>query len=274
MLAVNPEIYQLYGDKVAQGDTDPFDYYNRATDDVSSIINKAIGKTGLALINPNRAVVAMTDRNAEMVINRTKSGYFSGRYHGPCNDHWPNNSLAVMTGLLRFGVNRIAFRDEALADGKKQRLFGRYRSIVIFDKEPLVTDNGGGVTLLDSTRLEELKRVSDYTDVSDEATSQRYCTYNLTDANGDTVCGKCLSACPSGALQNSAPSPVGIYDDSVADQKHRFWEGTLDFDYANCTNDRSQKGQLYEDYVCAHCEVICASQGARKSATQLAQINT
>ena len=130
MLAVNPEMYQLYGEKIAQGDEDPFDYYNRATDDVSRIVNKAIGKAGLALISPDRAVVAMTDRNTEMVINRTKSDYFSGRYHGPCNDHWPNNSLAVMTGLLRFGVNRIAFRDEVLADGKRQRLFGRYRSIV------------------------------------------------------------------------------------------------------------------------------------------------
>ena len=76
----------------------------------------------------------MTDRNAEMVIKRTKSEYYSDRYHGPCNNHWPNNSLAVMTGLLRFGVNRIAFRDEANGDGKRQRLFGRYRSIVIFDE--------------------------------------------------------------------------------------------------------------------------------------------
>lgn len=274
MLAVNPEMYQIYAEKISRGDEDPFDYYNRATDDVSRIINKAIGKTGLALINPNRAVVAMTDRNAEMVINRTKSEYYSGSYHGPCNDHWPNNSLAVMTGLLRFGVNRIAFRDEAMADGRRQRLFGRYRSIVIFDQEPLVTDNSGGVTLLDANHLMELKRVNDYTVVSDEVTSQRYCTYNLTGADGQSVCGKCLAACPSGALQNSTPSPFGIYDDSLIDQKHRFWDGGLDFDYANCTNDRSRKGQLYEDYVCARCEVICASKGIRKSDTEFTQINS
>jgi hypothetical protein len=43
MLALNPEMYRLYSDKIAQGDQDPFDYYNRATDDVSTIINKAIG---------------------------------------------------------------------------------------------------------------------------------------------------------------------------------------------------------------------------------------
>jgi ferredoxin len=273
MLAVNPEIYQLYGEKISQGDKDPFDYYSRATGDVSRIINKAIGKTGLALINPNRAVVAMTDRNIEMVIKRTKSDYYSGRYHGPCNNHWPNNSLAVMTGLLRFGVNRIAFRDEVSADGKRRRLFGRYRTIVIFDQELPVMDNGAGVTLLDPARLKELKRISDYTIVSDDVVVRRYCTYNLTGADGETLCGKCLPACPSGALQNSTPTPFGSYDDAVTNQEHRFWEGTLDFDYANCVNDRSQKGQLYEDYVCARCEVVCASEGIRKSAIELMQIN-
>lgn len=273
MLAVNPEIYRLYNEKIMQGDEDPFDYYNRATDDVSRIINKAVGKTGLALIDNDRAVVAMTDRNAEMVINRTKSEYYSGRYHGPCNNHWPNNSLAVMTGLLRFGVNRIAFRDEAMSDGKRQRLFGRYRSIVIFDQEPLVQDDSNRVILLDSNRLDQLKQINNYTLASEKEISQRYCTYNLTDNNGQSICGKCLPACPSGALQNSTPSPAGTYSESLLDQKHRFWEGDLDFDYANCINDRSKKGQLYDDYVCARCEVICASSGIRKSNKEINQIN-
>jgi ferredoxin len=273
MLAVNPQVYQSYGAKIERGDQDPSDYYGRATDDVSTIINKAIGKTGLALLNPDRAVVAMTDRNTDMVIKRTKSDYFTGRYHGPCNNHWPNNSLAVMTGLLRFGVNRIAFRDEALENGKRQRLFGRYRSIVIFDKEPLVTDNTGGVTLYDSTRLSELRRISDYSNTSADVVAQRYCTYNVTGANGTSVCGKCLEACPSGALQNSTPAPDGSLAARLTEQKHRFWEGTLDFDFGNCTMDRTQKGQLYEDYVCGRCEVICASQGVRKPARELAQIN-
>ncbi len=273
MLAVNPQVYQSYNAKIERGDQDPFDYYSRASDDVNTIINKAIGKTGLALISPDRAVVAMTDRNTDMVISRTKSEYFSGRYHGPCNNHWPNNSLAVMTGLLRFGVNRIAFRDEAQENGKCQRLFGRYRSIVIFDKEPPVTDHTGGVTLLDSARLSELAQISDYGNVDAHVTAQRYCTYNMSAPDGASVCGKCISDCPSGALQNSTPAPDGIFAEDVAEQTHRFWEGTLDFDFGNCTMDRHQKGQLYEDYVCARCEVICASQGIRKSASKLAQIN-
>ena len=51
------------------------------------------------------------------------------------------------------------------------------------------------------------------------------------------------------------------------------WEGILDFDYANCTNDRHKKRQLYEDYVCARCEVVCAAEGVRKSAKELMHIN-
>ncbi|MCP4540091.1 MAG: hypothetical protein GY832_23380 [Chloroflexi bacterium] len=273
MLAVNPQVYQSYSEKIERGDHDPSDYYSRASDDISTIINKAIGKTGLAMINPDRAVVAMTNRNTAMVIKRTKSEYFSGRYHGPCNDHWPNNSLAVMTGLLRFGVNRIAFRDEVVGNGKSQRLFGRYRSIVLFDKEPLVTDHTGGVTLYDSARLSTLKQINDYVNVSASVTAQRYCTYNMTRPDGMSVCGKCLAACPSEALQNSTPSPEGIFADNLIEQTHRFSGETLDFDYGNCTMDRHQKAQLYEDYVCARCEVICASKGIRKSASELTQIN-
>ena len=273
MLAVNPEMYRLYSEKIAQGEDAPYDYYCRANEDVNRIINKAMGKAGMALLRDNRAVVAMTDKNIEMVVERSRSEYYSGRYHGPCNNHWPNNSLAVMTGLLRFGVNRIAFRDEVSADGKAQRLFGRYRSIVIFDQEPLETGNGNGVTLYDAARLEQLKRISDYTDVSADVAAQRYCTYNLTNGNGKSICGKCVTACPSGALLNSTPSPAGVYDIRLTEQKHRFANGVLDFDYANCTNDRHRKAQLYEDYVCARCEVMCAAEGIRKPAKEIVRIN-
>ena len=95
----------------------------------------------------------------------------------------------------------------------------------------------------------------------------------MTAADGESVCGKCLETCPSGALKNSSPSPIGIYDNMLMAQKHRFSDGGLDFDYANCTNDRQKKGQLYEDYVCARCEVICAAEGVRKPSRDLMQIN-
>jgi len=274
MLAVNPQVYRTYGEKIARGDQDPFDYYSRSSADVNAIINKAMGKAALALMTPGRVVVPMTEKVTGAIIERTRPEYLTGRYHGPCNDHWPCNSIAVMAGLLRFGVNRIPFRDEVGANGETFRLFGRYRSIVLFDKEPPVADNTGGIVPVDSHRLMRLMRINDYTDVDPSIVSRRYCTYNTVDTGGRSICGKCLDACPSGALRNSSASSGGALDKHLAEQKHRFWGDALDFDHANCVRERGQKGQLYDDYVCARCEAICASQGIRKPASVIREINS
>ena len=273
MLAVNPKVFKKYCEKIERGDEDPFDYYSRATGDVNAIINKAMGKVALSLMTPKRAVVSMTDKNTKTIIARTRSEYITGRYHGPCNNHWPDNSIGVMTGLLRFGVNRLPFRDEVTKNGKVQRLFGRYRSVVVFDKEPLITDNAGGIGLVDTKRLQWLKEVNDYTDTTADIVAERYCTYNMTRSNGESICSKCVEVCPSGALRNSTPTPLGTMDESLLNQEHRFWEGTIDFDYGNCVRERGQKGQLYDDYVCARCETICASRGIRKKVSLVDKIN-
>jgi ferredoxin len=273
MLVVNSEVYQRYAEKIEQGDEDPFDYYCRATADVSKIIDKAVGKAALAIMNPDRAVMPMTDRVTQMIADRTRSEYSTGRYHGPCNEHWPHNSVAVLTGLLHFGVNRLPFRDEVTMNGNSRRLFGRYRSIVVFDKENVVDDNSGGISLLNSGSLSRLRMVNDYSNATADIVNQRYCTYNATKADGQSVCGKCLAVCPSGALRNSTPAPDGIFDSQLSDQTHRMSDGTLDFDHANCARERHQKAQLYDDYVCARCETICAVSGVRKSVSGIQFIN-
>ena len=273
MLAVNPMIHQSYFSKIEEGDPDPYDYYARATTEVAGIIDKAVAKLALALMEEDRAVVPMTTKGANLVIERTRSEYQKDRFHGPCNNNWPQNSVAVMTGLLRFGLNRLPFRDETGSDGRTDRLFGRYRSIVIFDGAEPRADESAGLRLLDPEELGNLFRTNDYTRVDQAAVAARYCTYNLTRNGGQSVCGRCLEVCPSQALPNSSPTPDGAYPSKVKNQGHRFWDEALDFDYQNCTSDRFQKAQIYEDYVCARCETVCAVQGIRKSEKEIRAIN-
>lgn len=273
MMAVNPQVYEVYAEKIERGDADPFDYYNRARNEVSAIIDKAIGKVALSLMASRRAVVPMTQKSAGAIVNRTRSEYTKGKYHGPCNNHWPQNSIAVMTGLMRFGANRIPFRDEVGPGGDPQRLVGRYGSIVIFDEEDPVADGSDGLTLLDPDQLAWLREVNDYTNTSPEVVAERYCTYNLMQSDGTSVCGRCIEVCPSTALLNSSPLPNGAFGEKISNQRHRFWEGAVDFDYGNCCRERGQKAQLLDGYVCARCEVICAANGVRKSASEIRRIN-
>ncbi len=273
MLAMNGDVFEAYAEKIDRGDLDPPDAYGRARGEIATILDKAVGKLALSLIDPSRAVIPMTPANAGKVIDGTRSNYTKGRYHGPCNNHYPQNSIAVMTGLLKFGISRLPFRDEIGPDGRVRRLLGVYASIVIFDGQPPVADDAGGVTLLDADRLAWLKRVNDYTDVAGVALADRYCTYNLTAPDSASVCGKCIYACPAEALAHSSPDPAGNIPESILRQKHRFSGGALDFDAGNCGRDRGQKAQIYADYVCARCEAVCAARGIRKPAADVAAIN-
>jgi hypothetical protein len=63
------------------------------------------------------------------------------------------------------------------------------------------------------------------------------------------------------------------FPERLLGQKHRFDAGVLDFDFGNCSRDRGQKAELYEDYVCARCEAVCAARGVRKSAAEIGPLN-
>jgi len=76
--------------------------------------------------------------------------------------------------------------------------------------------------------------------------------------------GKCIDACPSGALSNSSPSSGGVFDERVTGQEHRFADGALHFDFSTRNRERKQKAQFYDDCVCARGEAICAARGVRR----------
>ena len=269
MLVVNPEMYEAYAQKIEKGEEGPFDYYKRATTEVSAIIDKATAKSSLALMAPGRAVVPMTSRNAATIVDRTRSEYTTNRYHGPCNNHWPQNSISVMTGVMQFGISRIPFRDEVDEAGEPMRLFGRYQSIVLYDEAEPIADTSKGIRLITPESISTLRKVNDYANTDDGVVSKRYCTYNMKKADGSSVCGKCLAVCPSNALPNSSPTPMGVFSDRLMDQTHRFSGESLDFDFGNCTRYRGQKTEVFEEFVCARCEVICAARGIRRSAKDL-----
>ncbi|MHC4716941.1 MAG: hypothetical protein ACYS5V_08230 [Planctomycetota bacterium] len=271
MLAINPSIFAAFAAKIERGDADPVDDYNRARTEASDLINKAVARLGLSLMAENRAVVPMTAGNAAKVIDGTRSEYTKGRYHGPCNSHWPQTSIAVMTGLLRFGVNRLPFRDEVFGDGRVRRLMGRCASIVLFDDQPVA--DGDAPTVLDADRLAWMRRVNDYADVDGKVVSKRYCTYNLAGADGASTCARCVDACPSEAVPHSVPARDGVYSPDQLSQTHRFVGGMLDFDAGNCTRERNQKGQLYPDYACGRCEAICAARGVCRRPEDITRIN-
>lgn len=274
MLAMNPEIYEAHAVRIEQGIQGSQDDYCRAREQVGDIINMAVGRLCLELMQQGRAVVPMTCDNADKVIEGTRSKYQKEDYNGPCNSHYPQASISVMTGLMQFGICRLPFRDELGDDGKVQRLLGQYASVVIFDNNELITNGTDGLGLLDYERLNWLHRVNDYSNTDDEVVAARYCTYNQLAKNGKSICGVCIEACPAGALEHSSPGPDGKFSEELLRQKHRFSGDVLDFDYGNCSRERSQKTQLYSEYVCARCEAICAARGLKKPARKIENINT
>ena len=254
LLPIAPSIFEVYARKIESGDLDSFDGYSRASSEVGKLVSRAVAKLAVGLLAPGRGVGKVADFS--LPKSRT------GGYHGPCNDPFPQPSVAVLTGLMQFGVSRIPIRDELDANGNVVRMMGQYSSAVVFDESPPVTHGGGGVVHLDSSRMQEARLLSDFTVADEDVVKRRFCAYNRRDdGTGASVCAKCVRFCPSGAIANSSPRPDGRYPESILNQKHRFHEGFLDFDFGNCSKERCDKQNLYSEYACARCVAVCAARG-------------
>lgn len=262
LLPLAPRILVTYAAGIERHEVAECDTYARASEDVGAMVSKVVGKLALALVCKERAVVCMDPANATRVAEFTLPQARTGRYHGPCNCPWPQNSVAVLTGLMQFGVSRIPLRDEKRPDGTTQRLMGSYCSLVVFDKQPLVTDGTDGIVVIDEKRIADMRQLADFTRTDAGLLARRFCAYNRTaSADGHSVCGRCMAVCPAGAIANSSPRPNGIYPERILAQKHRFHDGFLDFDFASCTSSRNQMSGLYSEFACAHCVVMCAVHG-------------
>jgi len=264
LLPISPQILATYASDIEGGDIVSCSRYSRASGDAGKIIAKAVARLSLALLGEGRAVVCMDPGGANKVVEFSKANSETGKYHGPCNSPFPQNSVAVLTGLMQFGLSRIPLRDEVGPDGKVRRMMGHYSSVVVFDEaKPTAGANGGGggPVLIDDDWLSSRRKLVDYTVTDDETVAQRYCAYNRANGDGKSACGRCIAACPPGAIANSSPEPDGTYPERIAKQKHRFHAGFLDFDFGNCASHRAQRSTLYSEYACARCVAVCAAQG-------------
>ena len=229
--------------------------------EMAGICDMATTRAAIDLVADDNVVLAMSNDNVTNVSTESIPLTHQGASHGPCkNGNFPQKSIAVLMGLVQFGVGRLVFRDE-LIDSKVQRFAGPVRSIVIFDKQELVTDGSDGMLYPSQAWRDFLFQLTDFTNIAPEVNQYRFCSYIPLNDKG---CGKCIDCCPSGALSSSVPDPTGIYSEQVARQRHRFWEGQLQFDYAKCCDDRGQMEGLFPQWSCARCVSICVDQGIRR----------
>jgi ferredoxin len=264
MLPLSEEVYRRYAEITLRRLLAPYDAYCKAWAETNQLLDEAVAKVAMELYAPNRAVVPMTGAMVDTISAQTVPAVHRDNYHGPCKGgNFPQKSVGVLTGLAQFGVSRIVFRDEA-HNGQMQRFMGPIRSVVVYDTEELVTNGAGGIVHLDEARREYVMALSDFTDVRPHVNRQRFCTYIPDQALGEEGCGLCVRLCPSGAIGNSAPQPDGTYAPAVQQQASRFSDGCLQFDFASCLEERTQKARLYPDYMCGRCVAICATQGKRR----------
>ena len=169
--------------------------YSRLYEEVNDTLDRALLRTGMELTNAETVVLAMDRKTMDDLSSEAVPLTRQGRAHGPQKEvHYPQKSIAVLTGLAQFGISRFVFRDE-LQGGKVKRYMGPIRSLVIFDGEPLVKDGSHGIIYPHPRWRDFLFSLSDFTNTPYDINRYRFCTYIPLDDKG---CGKCIPACPRG----------------------------------------------------------------------------
>jgi len=264
MLPLSQEVFERYAEAIVRREPAPYDAYCKAWAETNQLLDEAVAKVSMELYGPQRAVVPMTNDIVSAISQQAMPPIHQGNYHGPCKGgNFPQKSVGLLVGLVQFGVSRAVFRDE-VHDGRGERFMGPIRSIVLFDAQEPIADGCDGVVHLTEAWREQVMSLADFTDIRREVNRQRYCTYIPNQEWEEEGCGLCVQYCPSGAVGNSAPQLNGKYAAAIRQQASRFSDGYLQFEFARCLEDRTQKAQLYPDYVCARCVAICAARGKRR----------
>ncbi|MBN1685676.1 MAG: hypothetical protein JW852_03430 [Spirochaetales bacterium] len=261
MLPFSHNLIKTYARPILKrGEAKPY-AFKKTYDKVNRIINKAVTRAAVDLMNAENVVIPLDDDTVKSISREIIPASRQGASHGPCKDvNVPQKSIAVLVGLGQLGISRMLFCDE-MSGGEIVRYTGPLRSIVIFDKDRLETDGRGGVIYPTQAWREFLFRLTDFTDIDPEIDRFRFCSYLGENGNG---CSQCVQYCPSGAQPSSAPGKNGKYPEEVAKQSYRFFNDKLQFDFARCLEDRGQMASMIPEWACARCITICAASGIRK----------
>ena len=262
MLPFSPQIIHDYVNQVIEKRKGSSYLFASMYEDMNSILDKTITRAAIDLVTDDfdRVVVAVNNDTVKAISTEAIPQTRQGVAHGPSKGgNYPQKSVAALMGLGQFGVSRIIFRDE-LTNGNIQRFAGPIRSIIIFDKQNLVTDGSDGIVYPSQAWRQFLSRLFDFTNTAPDINQYRFCSYIPLDDKG---CNKCTGCCPSGAQPGSVPKPDGQYSEQVSRQGHRFWEGKLQFDYGKCCDDRGQMAKLFPEWSCARCVAVCLDQGIK-----------
>ena len=263
MLPFSSEITGNYiGEVIAKKDEIPMSFSNMYFE-VNRIIDKAIIKAAaeLTAANPDAAVVAMVGDNTRIISTEIIPKTHQGLSHGPSKGgNYPQKSVAALMGLGQLGVSRLIIRDE-LIDGKVQRFSGPVRSIVIFDKNELVTDGSDGVINPSPAWRQFLFQLFDFTNADPKINQYRFCSHLISDGKS---CSECIDICPSAAEPASAPDSSGNFSDDIVQQTKRFWQGKLQFAFEKCTEYRNEIRKSHPDWFCGRCLTVCTDRGIRR----------
>ena len=263
MLPFSKNIVHDYVDLVIEKGKSSSHKFTSMYEDINRMLDKVVSRVAIDLVTDDseRVVVAMNNDTVKAISTEAIPQTKQGSSHGPSKGgNYPQKSVAALLGLGQFGVSRIIFRDE-INNGKVERFAGPIRSIIFFDKEPVITDGHGGMVYPTKAWRQLLFQLFDFTNTHGDINQYRFCTHIPLNDKG---CTKCTDYCPSGAQISSAPQPDGLYSEQVSRQAHRFWESNLQFDYGKCCDDRGQMAGLFPEWSCARCLTVCEDQGIRR----------
>ena len=263
MLPFSTEIAHNYVGEVTKDENAVSMQFTKMHVELGRILDKAVVKVAaeIASRNPDAVAIAMVGDTIRTISTEVVPQTHQGLSHGPSKGgNYAQKSVAALMGLGQFGVSRLIIRDEVV-DGKIQRFAGPVRSIVIFDKNDLVTDGSDDMLYLTPAWRQFLIRLFDFTNADPEINQYRFCSHINTDLKS---CTQCIDICLSNAQANSVPEADGKYADNVSEQARRFWQEKLQFDFEKCRDQQVRIRKSHADWFCGRCVTACVDRGIRR----------